>query len=166
MDDSDPTFRVDLETFAAESRTFVHACIKVGESVIGDMDQTVLLGSFRLAISDTMRRLSKGIDIVFSDAVDFQMAFEALYDAAWNDETGTISSLLGRNCTSEEAMLRVAIPVGVETFDGEQGFLFAIGKNQCFCWRDWNLKQIRIARLEKSSLISAYSTALSQLDLS
>lgn len=166
MDDSDPTFRVELETFAAESRTFVHGCIKVGASVIGDMDQTVLLGSFRLAISDAMRRLSTGIDIVFSDDVDFQMAFEALYDAAWNGETGTISSLLGRNCTSEEAMLRVAIPIGIETFDGEQGFSFAIGKNQYFCWRDWNLKQIRMTHLEKSSLVSAYSAALSQLDFS
>ena len=166
MDDSDSTFTVELDTFAAESRTFVHACIKVGASVIGDMDQTVLLGSFRLGISDTVRRLSKGIDIVFSDGVDFQTAFEALYDAAWNGETRTISSLLGWNCTSEEAMLHVAIPVGIETFDGEQGFSFAIGKNQCFCWRDWDSKQIRMAHLEKSSLISAYSTALSQLDFS
>lgn len=166
MDDSDPTFSVELETFAAESRTFVHACIKVGASVIGDMDQAVLLGSFRLAISDTMKRLSEGIDIVFSDDVDSQIAFEALYDAAWNGETEAISSLLGRNCTAEEAMLCVAIPIGIETFDGEQGFSFAIGKNQCLCWRDWDSKQLRMAHLEKSSLVSAYSTALSQLDFS
>lgn len=166
MDDSDPIFKIELNTFAAGSRTFVHGCIKVDASVIGDIDQAVLLGSFRLAISDTMQRLSQETNIAFSDEIDLKIAFGALYDAAWNGDIKAISALLGRNCTSEEAMLCVAIPIGIETFDGEQGFSFAIGAKQCFCWRDWDSKRIRMVHLEKSTIVSALSAALAELGVS
>lgn len=163
VDDNNPIFIVELKTFDAGPRTFVHACIKVGSSVIGDMDQAVLIGSFRLAISDAMRRLSSGAGVAFTEDADFSMAFKALYDAAWNGKTKAISSLLGRKCTSEEAMRCVAIPTGIETFDGEQGFSFVIGKTQCFCWRDWESKRIRMVPIQRSHIASAFSAALTEL---
>ena len=142
---------------------FVHARIRVGGDVIGDMEQAVLLGSFRLALLDAVQRLSAGRCIAFTGDVDFRIAFDALYDAAWKGETKALCSLLGRSCTTDEAMCCIAIPTGIETFHGEQGFSFVIGTNECFCWRDWESKCVRMIYLQRSNIVSVFSAALGEL---
>ncbi|WP_175816200.1 hypothetical protein [Burkholderia diffusa] len=164
LDGSHPTFEVKLQTFSAGTRRFVNACMAVEENVIGDFDQAVLLGSFQLSVSDLIWRLSMHPCIVFDDGENLDVAFNALYDAAWKGELDAVSRLVGRKCTVHEAKLCVAIPIGVEAFDGESAFSFNVGNCHYFVWREWESKSIKWIRIERTQLIAEFEAALQRLD--
>lgn len=161
---SDHILEMRLQKFMAGERAFVHTCMVVDTNVIGDMDQAVLLGSFQLAISDAIRRLSTGARISFKEGVDMEAAFNALYDAAWNGEPDAVSKMVGRACSSDDAMRCLAIPTGIEAFDGELAFSIDAGDDQYFCWRDWETRAIRSVCLERQKLIAAFSTVMESID--
>lgn len=161
--DSDQILEIKVQKFVAGGRVFVHTCMVVDTSVIGDIDQAVLFGSFQLSISDAITRLSTEARIAFKKGVDIESAFNALYDAAWKGEPDAVSKMVGRICTSDEAMLCVAIPTAMEAFDGELAFSIDAGDDEYFCWRDWEEKVIKSIRLERSTLIAAYSAALTSI---
>ena len=161
---SDHIVEVKLKKVAAGGRVFVHTCLVVNENIIGDIDQAVLLGSFQLSVSDVIDRLSADVRIKLKKGVDAEATFSALYDAAWNGEPDALARIAGRACTAQEAMLCVAIPTGIEAFDGELAFLVDIGDDQYFCWRVWETRAIKWIRLERSHLLAAYSAALKSID--
>ncbi|WGS44532.1 hypothetical protein LFL97_28490 [Burkholderia sp. JSH-S8] len=134
---------VKYGTFRAGEHDFVNCCLVFEAGVIGDYDQAVLIGSFILAARDLVERMSAGRDVVFKEGVSVSSAFNALYDCIWNDDLSSISGLLANGSDVADAKHSVAIPIGIESFDGEMAFEFRIGGEEVFAWRDWSSKEVK-----------------------
>lgn len=134
---------VKCEKFRAGEYDFVNCCLVFEAGVIGDFDQAVLMGSFILAARDLIDRMSTGREVVFKDGVGVSSAFNALYDCIWNDDFNSISGLLADGSDVADAKDSVAIPIGIESFDGEMAFEFRIGREEVFAWRDWSSKEVK-----------------------
>ncbi|WP_263148001.1 hypothetical protein [Pseudomonas sp. RIT-PI-AD] len=153
-------FLSDFEVFKAGNYDYVKMCLLIDGSVVGDFDQPVLYGSLELSIFDVISRLTRVNDIIFNKNANLDDVFHMLYNAAWKEE---IIASLGKTearFSIVDAKSSIAIPIGIETFDGEMAFYLTLGKETKFIWKDWCTKNIKSVAVDKNYLIDFYKKML------
>jgi len=153
-------FKIELKFRDIEARRFVNSCIVVDGHIIGDFEQDVLFGSFELSMTVLLSRLAKGPVINFTESKKKTDIFTALYEAAWNGVKQPLCDLSEDKHITVETEDCIAIPIGIESFDGEMAFVFTVAGRYCFAWRDWKSKAIYWGHIEKTQLLMKYSSML------
>lgn len=160
MKEFDKKFSIKMEPVALEGRKFIRACISTSEGEIGDFHQLVFADSFRLAINDLLNNLSRGSLASVNEDAEIDIIFSALYKAVWMGELGEISNLTRKQFSPDEVRSWVAIPTGIEAFDGELAFFVRLGGGEKLIWRSWRSKDTKILPITREQVIEEFSKYL------
>ncbi|WP_148654324.1 hypothetical protein [Paraburkholderia caribensis] len=155
-------FDIDMDMYSSGSHKFGRISWRSERACIGDFDVTVLLGSLELALDDLIRRLS-GEQIEFVGNYECESVFLALNTAVWDGNVDDLSSLAGIKCDVLDARNCLAVPTGIESFDGEAAFIYKGESGYFFSWRDWVSKAIECAPIEKSDFLSRLVISLNKI---
>ncbi|WP_250528585.1 hypothetical protein [Caballeronia sp. GAWG2-1] len=157
-------FRFDIQMISAiESRKFAHTRLVSETTSIGNFEEVVLLESLELSVLDLIARLSKSEITIENASHSHEVVFSALYDAAWNGEVNQIRKVSGQEYSVADARNCIALPTGVEAFDGELAFLYQTGLAHRFVWRDWDSKDLRVATIQKTAYLKELGIGLRKI---
>lgn len=145
-------FEIKSEVVVDGEHVFCKVCYVINSKyIVGDWCVWSLCGTVVLSFLGLIDRLERcclidfGIDVCLGDV------FDSLNRAIWEDDF-SILDRFAKN--SVEARKCVAIPFGVESFDGEMAFCVKIDGEEAFVWRDFESKKIFSAKIKKKSLLA------------
>lgn len=135
----------------------------VSDGVVGAFDQYVALGSLELAIKDLIERVKNLPECDFGFVGSIETVFEGMSKAFLNGDFVFFQSI------EECAQFRdsdfnkfCAIPLAVESFDGEEAYLIRYGQQWRFVWKQWETTTISSVVLDRQIFADELSSALNE----
>ncbi|MFM9925544.1 hypothetical protein VLK31_21315 [Variovorax sp. H27-G14] len=161
MENKKQTLQVLAKMPLWNERKFAQCCFFIGDAVIGDFEQHMLLGSFDLAIRDLIDRLKNVPDYDFQFSKKTEKVFNGMSEAFLHGNFDFFQKIPGYTETHELAPNEFsAIPLAVEAFDGEEAYLFKFGTQWRFAWRQWETKKVNCISLDRDEFIESLKSVL------
>ena len=168
---------IDKEISEHLGRKIVHACIHVGNHVIGDIWQLALGEAFESCVFHAIEMLEESIEIDFPAGTPVEVIFDCLYyaecgvswgekwvedDAGWNKNAKKIFDLTGVQLSQENVgnINLYAIPSGTEPFDGYSAYCVKISGEENLIWRTYSSPDVYNIKITKKCIIDEYRRAL------
>lgn len=154
--------QLKIEKTRLSDRDFVQCCFIFREGVVGDFEQRMLLGNFKLAVADLILRLKNLPLHDFKSAGKISEIFRGMSSASLKRNFYLFQKIPEFSAFQSESNIFSAIPMAIEAFDGEEAYLFMFEGQWRFSWRQWDTKKINFTPLNRDAFIEILKLALAE----